>query len=76
MLKFYVLCQRSCSSFQIVDNVVRYGRVSDPSITDDKNVEGVRSLLRHLKEDKEVDATTLSTVGEKGYDGFLYAIKL
>ena len=65
-----------CLSTQIVDNVVRYGRVADPSITDDKNVEGVRALLRHLKNDREVDATTVATVGEKGNDGFLYAVKL
>lgn len=37
---------------------------------------GVRRLLHALKEDKEVDATTISTVGERGYDGFLYARKL
>ncbi|KAI3614383.1 o-methyltransferase family 3 [Moniliophthora roreri] len=59
----------------IVDNVVRYGRVADPEQTDDK-VEGVRSLLKALKEDKEVEATTIGTVGDKGYDGFLYAVKL
>ncbi|EEB99719.1 hypothetical protein MPER_00540, partial [Moniliophthora perniciosa FA553] len=59
----------------IVDNVVRYGRVADPEQTDDR-VEGVRSLLRALKEDKEVEATTIGTVGDKGYDGFLYAVKL
>ncbi|KDR77065.1 hypothetical protein GALMADRAFT_225200 [Galerina marginata CBS 339.88] len=58
----------------IVDNVVRYGRVADPGYSDD-NVEGVRKLLRALKDDKEVEATTISTVGEKGYDGFIYAIR-
>lgn len=35
---------------------------------------GIRKLLEHLKEDREVDATTIATVGEKAYDGFLYAI--
>ncbi|KAH7920672.1 S-adenosyl-L-methionine-dependent methyltransferase [Leucogyrophana mollusca] len=59
----------------IVDNVVRNGRVSDPSYTD-SNIEGIRMLLKALKDDNEVDATTLGTVGEKGYDGFLYAVKL
>jgi predicted O-methyltransferase YrrM len=62
------------SILQIVDNVVRWGRVSDPSYTDG-NVEGVRRLLRAIKGDKEVDTTTLATTGEKGYDGFLYAIR-
>ncbi|KAF8241077.1 O-methyltransferase family 3 protein [Tricholoma matsutake] len=58
----------------IVDNVVRYGLVGDPSYSDD-NVEGVRTLLKALKGDQDVDATTIATTGEKGYDGFLYAVK-
>ncbi|GLB39744.1 putative O-methyltransferase family 3 protein [Lyophyllum shimeji] len=58
----------------IVDNVVRYGRVADPQYSD-ANVEGVRELLKAIKGDKEVDATTIGTTGEKGYDGFLYAIR-
>lgn len=59
----------------IVDNVVRYGRVADPDYTDN-SVEGVRRLLDYVKTDNTVDATTLSTVGEKSYDGFMYAVKL
>ena len=39
-------------------------------------VEGVRRLLQVIKGDSEVSATTISTVGEKGYDGFTYIIKL
>ncbi|KAJ7451999.1 O-methyltransferase-domain-containing protein [Mycena latifolia] len=58
----------------IVDNVVRYGRVADPNYTDPQ-VEGVRALLQSVKGDPEVDATTMGTVGDKGYDGFLYAVK-
>ncbi len=42
---------------QIVDNVVRYGRVADPEYTD-ANVEGVRKLLQAIKGDKDVEATT------------------
>ncbi|KAH8117474.1 O-methyltransferase family 3 protein [Phellopilus nigrolimitatus] len=61
----------------IVDNVVRGGKVALlPEDTDDENVKGVRKLLSYLQGDNEVDATTLGTVGDKGYDGFLYAIKL
>lgn len=60
---------------QIVDNVGRKGLVGDPSYTDD-SVEGVRNLLKYIKGDPEVEATTIATVGEKGYDGFLYAILL
>ncbi|KAH9951380.1 S-adenosyl-L-methionine-dependent methyltransferase [Amylocystis lapponica] len=59
----------------IVDNVVRDGLVADPTETGEF-VRGVRTLLEHLKTDREVDATTIATVGEKGYDGFLYAIRL
>ncbi|KAJ3857075.1 O-methyltransferase family 3 protein [Lentinula lateritia] len=58
----------------IVDNVVRFGRVADPEQSD-PNIEGVRSLLNALKGDKDVDATTIATVGEKAYDGFIYAIR-
>ncbi|KAF7367167.1 tRNA threonylcarbamoyladenosine dehydratase [Mycena sanguinolenta] len=58
----------------IVDNVVRFGRVADPEYSD-ANVEGVRALLRALKDDADVAATTIATVGDKGYDGFVYAIR-
>ena len=57
-----------------MDNVVRGGLVSDPGYTDEK-IEGVRSLLKAIEGDKEIEATTIATVGEKGYDGFTYAIK-
>ena len=50
--------------------MVRYARVADPSYTDE-SVEGVRDLLLALKDDKHVEATTIGTAGEKGYDGFL-----
>jgi len=59
---------------QIVDNVVRNGRVAIPEETD-AQIEGVRNLLNAIKGDVEVEATTIATVGEKGYDGFLYAIR-
>ncbi|KAJ7730102.1 hypothetical protein DFH07DRAFT_969298 [Mycena maculata] len=47
--------------------VGRSGRVCDES---DKNSSagGVRALLRHIKDDQEVEATTIHTVGEKGFD--------
>lgn len=59
----------------IVDNVVRRGTVADPQDTNEDN-EGTRKLLRHIQNDPEVDATTIANVGEKGYDGFLFAIRL
>ncbi|KAF9556840.1 O-methyltransferase family 3 protein [Agrocybe pediades] len=58
----------------IVDNVVRYGRVSDPNYKD-STIEGVRELLGALKDDKDVDATTIATVGVRGLDGFIYAVR-
>ena len=57
----------------IVDNVVRNGRVADPEQSD-PSIEGVRRLLEFIQKDPSVESTTLGTVGEKGYDGFLYAI--
>ena len=63
-----------CNQIQIVDNVVRSGLVADPEYTDEK-VEGVRTLLKAIEGDEEIEATTIATVGDKGYDGFIYAIK-
>ena len=61
---------------KIVDNVVWNGYPSDPEYTDTSgDVEGIRTLLKAIQGDEEVDATTIATVGERGYDGFLYAIK-
>ncbi|KAI6138536.1 O-methyltransferase [Pisolithus tinctorius] len=71
----------------IMDNVVRKGWVADGGFAcrpnpsrviypDDSSIEGVRTMLRMLKEDKEVEATTIATADKKGYDDFLYAIKL
>jgi len=58
----------------IVDNVVRRGLVADPNYSDE-NVEGVRALLKLIQGDEEVDAISIGMVGEKGHDGFLYAIR-
>ena len=57
-----------------MDNVVWNGHPADSEYTD-TYVEGIRALLKAIQGDEEVDATTIATVGEKGYDGFLYAIK-
>ena len=65
----FLICE-----IQFVDNVIRSGLVADPGYTDEK-IEGVRRLLKAMEGDEEVDATTIATVGEKGYDGFTYAIK-
>ncbi|KIK57212.1 hypothetical protein GYMLUDRAFT_229490 [Collybiopsis luxurians FD-317 M1] len=60
----------------IVDNMVEYGNVSDLEKESPSEWSvGVRELLAVLKEDEEVEATTIATVGERGFDGFLYAVR-
>jgi predicted O-methyltransferase YrrM len=56
----------------VVDNVVRKGAVVDPE-NRDPNVLGVRRLNDKLAQLETVSATTVQTVGSKGYDGFTLA---
>lgn len=53
----------------VVDNVIRAGNVIDAG-TPDVNIQGVRRFNEILKKDTRVEATTIQTVGGKGYDGF------
>jgi len=55
-------------SLIIVDNVVRKGAVIDAT-SKDADVQGVRRLNEMLAKEKRVTATTIQTVGTKGYDG-------
>jgi predicted O-methyltransferase YrrM len=55
------------------DNVVREGAVIDPD-SDDPLVQGVRAFYEILAADDRLAATTIQTVGTKGYDGFLIAV--
>ncbi|HTV25141.1 MAG TPA: O-methyltransferase [Polyangiaceae bacterium] len=57
----------------VVDNVVRKGKVIDAS-SGDANVEGVRRFNEQLARLGHIDATTIQTVGSKGYDGFTLAV--
>jgi len=57
----------------VVDNVIRDGAVADPASTD-PSVLGVRRLNEMLRDERRVIATTLQTVGSKGYDGFTIAL--
>jgi len=57
----------------IVDNVIRNGAVLDDSGRD-ANVDGVRRLNELLSTLPDVTATTIQTVGSKGYDGFTLAL--
>lgn len=53
----------------LIDNVVREGRVIDAS-SRDPNVRGVRQFNEMLKQETRITATSIQTVGAKGYDGF------
>ena len=59
-------------SLIVVDNVVRGGAVLDED--GDANVQGVRRLNELLRKEPRLDATTIQTVGAKGYDGFTLAL--
>lgn len=53
----------------IADNVVRKGQLIDAA-SKDANVQGMRRFIDAVSKDSRVEATTLQTVGAKGYDGF------
>jgi predicted O-methyltransferase YrrM len=57
----------------VVDNVVRNGALIDES-GQKADVVGVRRLHDALSSDDHVSATTIQTVGAKGYDGFTLAV--
>jgi predicted O-methyltransferase YrrM len=57
----------------ITDNVVRDGALVDPH-SPDPRVQGVRAFHDMLTARPDVEATTIQTVGGKGYDGFNLAI--
>ena len=57
----------------IVDNVVRDGKVIDAASVD-PSVVGVRRLNEMLAIESRVSATTIQTVGSKGYDGLTLAV--
>jgi predicted O-methyltransferase YrrM len=57
----------------VVDNVIREGEVADPD-TSDLRVQGIQRFNEMLAAEPRVEATTIQTVGSKGYDGFTLAI--
>ncbi len=57
----------------VVDNVVRKGAVIDAA-SSDPNVQGVRRFNELLAAESRVSATTIQTVGSKGYDGLTLAL--
>jgi predicted O-methyltransferase YrrM len=59
----------------ITDNVIRAGALIDRECTDPR-VEGMRRFHELLRDEPRVSATTIQTVGSKGYDGFSVALVL
>lgn len=57
----------------ITDNVVRNGALADPDAQDPR-VLGVRAFHEMLSTRPGIEATTIQTVGAKGYDGFTYVV--
>jgi predicted O-methyltransferase YrrM len=59
----------------IVDNVIRNGEVVDAS-SQNSMILGTRRMNDRIKAEARVSATTLQTVGSKGYDGFAFILVL
>jgi predicted O-methyltransferase YrrM len=59
-------------SLIVADNVVRDGRLADPD-SDDPTIPAQRRFHEMLAAEPRVEATTIQTVGGKGYDGFSLA---
>jgi predicted O-methyltransferase YrrM len=57
----------------VVDNVVREGQLADGSSTDEA-VLALRKFHEMVASERRVTATTLQTVGRKGYDGLTILI--
>jgi predicted O-methyltransferase YrrM len=60
-------------SLIVADNVVRDGTLADAASSDPK-VRAQRRLQEMLAVEPRVSATTIQTVGGKGYDGFTLAV--
>jgi predicted O-methyltransferase YrrM len=56
-------------SLIVADNVIRDGRLADLN-DDDPAIEAQRRFHHQLAAEPRVEATTIQTVGSKGYDGF------
>jgi predicted O-methyltransferase YrrM len=57
----------------VCDNVVRAGALADPA-SEDPTIPAQRRLHEMLAADPRVEATTIQTVGSKGYDGLSVAL--
>ncbi len=59
----------------IADNVVRFGALADAD-SEDPAIQAQRRFHEMLAAEPRVSATTIQTVGGKGYDGFTIALVL
>jgi predicted O-methyltransferase YrrM len=59
----------------VADNVVRDGKVVDPS-SGDPHVRGARRFLEMAAKEPRLSMTAIPTVGSRGYDGFGVAVVL
>jgi predicted O-methyltransferase YrrM len=57
----------------VADNVVRGGELADPDSAD-AGARGMRRFIEMAGAEPRVTATTIQTVGAKGYDGFTLAL--
>jgi predicted O-methyltransferase YrrM len=57
----------------VADNVVRDGRLADPNC-EDPAIVAQRAFHEMLAGEPRIEATTIQTVGVKGYDGFTLAL--
>ena len=57
----------------VVDNVIRGGAVVKPRAHDTSS-RGIHEMNEAIRRNPRVSATTIQTVGRKGYDGFLLAL--
>lgn len=65
----WALAHSRPGSLIIADNVVRDGRLADRS-DDDPAIAAQRRFHEQLATEPRIEATTIQTVGGKGYDGF------
>lgn len=61
-------------SLIVIDNVVRNGEVVNKD-SDDLRVQGVRKVVEDIKNNRNLKATAIQTVGEKGWDGLILVYK-
>lgn len=56
----------------IVDNVVRKEQLAEDM--DDSRLQGARRVVENVGKDERLEGAVVQTVGEKNYDGFLFAV--